>query len=646
MWVETSSTGRKRAPAVLALSILALSATPESAAAPPQPYRVGAYYHGAWSFESCTVCSPHNDDWWKGVREYAASQIDPTLPWWQESFVHLEPALGFYDDTRTETLRRQILQARANGLSFFVFNWYWDRTLAQGAGGQRYAAALRSFLAAPNSQDLDFAITVTAHPWDTLQIPNTHIPRAVARILDVFSRPHYLRTEDGRPILFITDTRGIREGRAGDVADFIALVKDRALVELGTVPFVVVATENESPTGTSEGRCIALRTLPGLDGVSCYNEFYKSVPPGGGGRIGSLARYNAEILDHFDRWKDWVPSVIPCHMADFDEKPRAGIGMPPHEVRYLQDFSLGLFRQGLDRIKGFADRYDGGPVDDMVVLYAWNEWREAGHSLEPSAAEGNLMLHEVSTVFGLDTRGSTDCRVRGLCPESVEPPTGHVDRADCDRIAGWVRDPDSSIATLVEIVPTDSDRPVAAIRANALRRDLPFVDKAHGFVLPTPDALKTGSTRTFRIRAADLGLDGQPVGPFLPVPGSPRSVTCGGGSSGTSDATPRGTFDVARCDRLAGWARDADSPVPLQVEIFADGPRGAGGNLLLSTVAGLFRGDLPFADQHHGFRVETPGGIGAGRDLYAYAVDVGDDGRPTGERHLLARSPLAVSCGD
>ena len=668
----------------LSAAALLVVAASSAEGQPEQPYRIGVYYHGVWSAESCNVCYSGNTDWWRGVREYAAGQVDPNLPWWQESFVHLEPALGYYDSSNRHVLARQIRQAKANGLSFFTFNWYWGHGQNGGLGGEKFGASLKAFLAAPNTLDLDFALTITAHPWDDLQIPNDHIPAAVTRLLAYFSQPHYLRTADGRPILFFTDTRGLRAGHQRDFDDFTSYLESRALQEMGVSPFFVIATEREQPSAgfVGDGPYLDLRRTPSLDAVSCYNEFYKSIANRATQVVGSLQRYNQEMRDHYRTWAGIAPAVIPCYMADFNEKPRTEVGVPSHWIRYVNDFSYETFRAGLEELKRFSDNHDGKTVDDMVLLYAWNEWREAGHSLEPSRAEGNLMLNEVSRIFGLETWGLGGCQVVGDCPESKEFPTGSLDRSDCDLIAGWARDPDTSLPTQIEIVPEGSQVPIAVVAADRFRGDLPFRDRHHGYAFPTPDGLKTGSAVRFTVRAANIGLNGNPVGTYQTLRSS-VSLTCGsvgggntggggdsgdggdggnggdggsggdggnggggGGGAASSAVPPAGTFDVARCDVLAGWSRDAESTVPLLVEIYRGGPRGAGGTLIASQVAENLRGDLPFADQHHGFRIFTPEALktGATETLYAYGRDVDPNGNPTQLRQLLAGNPKSLAC--
>ena len=110
-----------------------------------------------------------------------------------------------------------------------------------------------------------------------------------------------------------------------------------------------------------------------------------------------------------------------------------------------------------------------------------------------------------------------------------------------------------------------------------------------------------------------------------------------GNVSGFHDAT----FSGQNC-RVAGWARDPDSVLPVEVVIYADNPIPQG-ELVATATADNLRPDLPFPDQNHGFSHRFPDDSVIRDDLphsiYVYGVDI-NDGQPT----LLSRSPQTVTC--
>ncbi|MCP3910590.1 MAG: hypothetical protein GY713_06525 [Actinomycetia bacterium] len=110
---------------------------------------------------------------------------------------------------------------------------------------------------------------------------------------------------------------------------------------------------------------------------------------------------------------------------------------------------------------------------------------------------------------------------------------------------------------------------------------------------------------------------------------------------------PEGTLDRADCTLFAGWARDPDNTVPLQVRFYKGGPAGGGGTLITTVTADLYRSDLPYADKDHGFSFATPSAFVTGQPetVYAYARDVDSSGGQTGDRWQLVLSPKTMTCG-
>ena len=94
--------------AILAASCRRLPAAPEPASSIPAPrpistapYQVGAYYFPGW----------------------------PTLDKWKvlDAFPERTPLLGYYREGDPSVMDWQIKWAVEHGISFFAFDWYWDR---------------------------------------------------------------------------------------------------------------------------------------------------------------------------------------------------------------------------------------------------------------------------------------------------------------------------------------------------------------------------------------------------------------------------------------------------------------------------------------------------------------------------------------
>lgn len=340
------------------------------------------------------------DDWWGGVRHAHDGHPKAVQHWPGEDFSHLKPAIGYYDDSKPETLERQITQASGAGLDHFAFYWYWN----PGAATEQYAAGLRAFLAARNRADLKFTVLPCIHPWNggaggTLRMPADQISRAAEILVDDYlSQPNILRANDGRPILQLCDVRGIGKPNGGPadntidataVRQFSDAIRNRARTTLGEEVMITMTTDNGVP-----------QPQLGLDGNYC---------PGRWDHVtGSYENYVTKERN----WFATIPNhLIRCATSDFDERPRIGISKPdpvlpedsPEEAqrklhasfRWYEDQSLPAFTRLLGDIRADIDASTRpSTVDNFVLLYAWNEWHEGG-VIEPNERDGCAYLDAV-----------------------------------------------------------------------------------------------------------------------------------------------------------------------------------------------------------------------------------------------------------
>jgi len=111
---------------------------------------------------------------------------------------------------------------------------------------------------------------------------------------------------------------------------------------------------------------------------------------------------------------------------------------------------------------------------------------------------------------------------------------------------------------------------------------------------------------------------------------------------------PVGTDDWADCSKLAGWAKDGDTTLPIQVHIYKDGPFPYG-TYVTAVVANLYRSDLPFADKNHGYSINTPSAFftGCPVQVYVHGIDVDTNGNIVsgGTNSLLANTGRTIRCG-
>ncbi|MDC0716582.1 hypothetical protein [Nannocystis bainbridge] len=113
-------------------------------------------------------------------------------------------------------------------------------------------------------------------------------------------------------------------------------------------------------------------------------------------------------------------------------------------------------------------------------------------------------------------------------------PVGTHETFNCSKIAGWVKDGDTTAPTWVTIhrdAPYPYGEPIATVTADLYRSDLPFGDKNHGFSINTPASLKTGYTETIYIHGINVDANGDwdvtANSPLLSQTG--KSICCGVG---------------------------------------------------------------------------------------------------------------------
>jgi hypothetical protein len=312
------------------------------------------------------------DDWWGGVRDFHDGHPNGSQTWPGEDFSYLQPSIGYYDDSQPTTVEQHIAQATSAGLSFFNFYWYWN---GQEQRETVTAAALDAFLAARNRNAIDFTVGLCAHPFDSLRIPQAQYGM-VADVLvdDYLSQDNTLRTNDGRKIFNICDARGLGDGSPAQIAGFVDAVRRRARDRLGEEVYVMINQAGFDPRlvpqagadaayCTTDGPAILGRSYQGY--LAGQRAFYQQAP-------GAYGR---------------------CVLSDFDERPRYPIEQPDAAaIRWFADHTLDGFRQGVRNVRDDITASTRPPtVDNLVFVYAWNEWHEGG-VVEPNARDGCAYL--------------------------------------------------------------------------------------------------------------------------------------------------------------------------------------------------------------------------------------------------------------
>jgi len=360
----------------------------------PTYYQVGAYYFGAYDMNTnpnllkASQSVYGRTDPWAGVRDFhgdPSTGVVQNTQGWSGDFSYLKPSQGYYDDSKTSTLVTQINQAADAGLSYFAFYSYWNNQ----TGSIQYDDALKSFMAASNSSRMKFMITpciANNSPSQYLEVPVSQFSVAASAFAAYTAQPNYLTTQDGRPMIFMCDVRGIGSGSATDVNNFISLLQQAVKAKTGQMPYILQESEYGLP---------AAAQYTG-DAYSCLNI-------GGYVASGSYSNYINDMNNYFSAFDATGKPMMRCAMSGFNEAPRTNLFMPKSSVQYFKDDTKSQFPGALNATLKSMQSQSASPVDNYMTLYAWNEWHEGG-IIEPNVRDGSYYLQNIQAVFGLTPR--------------------------------------------------------------------------------------------------------------------------------------------------------------------------------------------------------------------------------------------------
>jgi hypothetical protein len=194
-------------------------------------------------------------------------------------------------------------------------------------------------------------------------------------------------------------------------------------------------------------------------------------------------------------------------------------------------------------------------------------------------------------------------------------PTGNLDSASANGIAGWVRDPDAAPGSIMYRLDIDGTIGQPQV-ANLLRNDLPFTqvanDKNHGFSIVPP--LLTAGAHTVKLFAIDPAtLDVVFVGQ--------RTFTV----LDDANKRPLGAVETLNANGATGWVQDPSTPnQPVTLELHVDG------NVVATTTSSGARADIGLRNGVvvQGYSLAMPNSVAAGiHYVEVYAVDTSDNTR-------------------
>lgn len=340
--------------------------TPEAATAATAQTRarLGAYYFDGWSRPLSTM--------------HFMGMVDGP-------YADREPYTGWLDSDAC-TVEKQLATARAFGIDFFLFDWYFGAPAT--ANGERLNSAFEITRALQDRHGMQYAVLyVNNGPFD---VPPSSWPDAVAQWVSYFQDADYVRVQ-GKPLFMIIDSGQMRTtfGSSDAVAGALAMLRQAA--QAAGLPGVYVVGGVVMPTQGDqhlyEQILAANLVREGYDAIGTYN-YVGSPPP-----IDGMLPYST--LAAAGRWT-WAGATaysplpfIPVAVDGWDPRPwqekLAGklvyYDRSPSEVAQLvADAADWAEANPLLRV-------EPAPAPPMVLLEAWNELGE-GSYLVPTVADG------------------------------------------------------------------------------------------------------------------------------------------------------------------------------------------------------------------------------------------------------------------
>ena len=332
----------------------------------PQPhpvvseYLVGSYYFPGWR------SGTHQG--WPALRE----------------FPERKPVLGWYEEGEPEVADWHIKWAVEHGISFFAYDWYWDRgqrhlehALHDGLFHARYRKLLKFCLLwanhnPPGSSSEEDLMAVTRY-W----------------LANYFLRPEYLKI-DNRPVVIIFSPQRMT-GDMGPAAVKRSVQRMRAMCRAaGLSGLYLIGCSGPDP------KAVAVMHEEGYDAVTGYNYASAGMQPGV-----RVAAYDSAIEGYEKIWQtiagfgplDYIAVTEP----GWDARPWHGDDTIVRTGRHPEKY-----QRMLELARAFADAHPIGASRQKIVLSeAWNEYGE-GAEIEPQREFGFGYLDAVRNVFAKD----------------------------------------------------------------------------------------------------------------------------------------------------------------------------------------------------------------------------------------------------
>jgi len=324
---------------------------PEPQPVDTSPYEIGIYYFPGWS----------PDQWSRWEK--------------QRGFPERDPVLGFYNEGEPEVADWHIKWAVENGISFFMYDWYWRKdgiALEKGLEEGYLKAKYRDYM--------KFCVMWANHAGFADHSPKQMMAVADYWIENYFGLDCYYKI-DGKPVVsFFAPNNLTRDLEGGEnVRAAFDAMREKARTA-GFAGIYIIACGDNSPSSQKRFK------EEGYDAISAYN--YPTA-----GATSRRSSYKSLMSGHVDIWNNSLKAetlgYIPLLTVGWDSRPWHG---DDAVVRFGR--STEIFREGLVSMKNWLD----GQGAKIGLLEALNEWGE-GSYIEPNSEFGFGDLEAIRSVF-------------------------------------------------------------------------------------------------------------------------------------------------------------------------------------------------------------------------------------------------------
>ncbi len=296
-----------------------------------------------------------------------------------DDFPERRPILGYYREGDPEVADWQIKWMVEHGITFMVYDWYWQ------AGGRQLEHGIhQGFFNARYHDKIKFCLL-----WANHNAPNTSSAEDMVNVTkywldNYFLRPDYYKV-DGKPVVVIfspgrfTEDMGV-EGVRQAFEKSHEMARERGLPG---IYFVSCAVPDRGLLDTLEKE--------GYDALSGYNY------PGAGDNGMWVAPYDQMVTGYRDIWNAIADNTklryIPVTEPGWDSRPWHG---PDARVRTGR--TPEKFKTMLQYAKEFVEKRTPDAKPKMVLVEAWNELGEGDYT-EPHKQFGFGHLDAIRQVF-------------------------------------------------------------------------------------------------------------------------------------------------------------------------------------------------------------------------------------------------------